>query len=200
MPEPLTFYFDFSSPYSWIAAERIGDLAARYGRDVRWRAILLGPLFKESGNRPLINQPIKSDYFRRDFVRCLRLHGLEGDLPAKFPVPTAAAARGFLWLSEIGEAAAIDYALALFRAYFQDERDISDRLVVADIAAERGHDRGALLSVVEDPAWKGRLVEEVEEARRDGVFGAPFFLVDGEPFWGADRLDMVDTWLAKGGW
>ncbi|WP_413203857.1 2-hydroxychromene-2-carboxylate isomerase [Rhodospirillum sp. A1_3_36] len=201
MPEPLSFYFDFSSPYSWIAAERINGLAARHAREVRWRAIMLGPLLKESGNRPLLDQPLKGDYTRLDFARSLRLYGLKGGLPSKFPVATVGAARIFHWLRktagrDVGQA----YALAVFRAYFSDGRDISDRAVAADIAGEEGQDREAALVASNDPVWKAKLVAEGNAAREAGVFGAPYILADGEPFWGSDRLDMLDDWLSRGGW
>jgi 2-hydroxychromene-2-carboxylate isomerase len=201
MPEPLTFYFDFSSPYSWIAAERINGIAGRHARDVRWRAILLGPLMKETGNRPLLDQPLKGEYTKIDFARCLRFHGLEGRLPSKFPVATVGAARIFHWLRETkGREACQAYALAVFRAYYVDDRDISSREVAAEIAGELGHDPAEALAVNDDPTWKGKLVAEVEAARAAGVFGAPTIVADGEPFWGADRLDMLDDWLSRGGW
>jgi 2-hydroxychromene-2-carboxylate isomerase len=201
MPEPLTFYFDFSSPYSWIAAERINGIAGRHARDVRWRAILLGPLMKETGNRPLLDQPLKGEYTKIDFARCLRFHGLKGGLPSKFPVATVGAARIFHWLRETkGREACQVYALAVFRAYYVDDRDISSREVAAEIAGELGHDPAEALAVNDDPTWKGKLVAEVEAARAAGVFGAPTIVADGEPFWGADRLDMLDDWLSRGGW
>ncbi|WP_041793655.1 2-hydroxychromene-2-carboxylate isomerase [Pararhodospirillum photometricum] len=200
MPEPLTFYFDFTSPYSWIAAERLTQIAQRHTREVRGRAILVGPLMQESGNRPLAEQPLKGAYFRRDVERCFRLYGLTGRLPDVFPLNTAAAARGFHLIRDQSREAARLYALAVFRAYFQDQRDIGAAEVVADIAAGLGHERAAFLAAITSAPWKQRLFEEVERARKDGVCGVPYVLVDGEPFWGADRLDMIDGWLTRGGW
>ncbi|GEO81584.1 2-hydroxychromene-2-carboxylate isomerase [Pararhodospirillum oryzae] len=200
MPEPLTFYFDFTSPYSWIAAERITMIAARHAREVRWRAILVGPLMRESGNEPLLHQPLKGAYFRRDIARCFRLHGLEGRLPAVFPVLTTAAARTFHWVRAQGREPAQAFALAVFRAYFREGRDIADPAEIAALAATLGHDPDEVLAVTRDPTWKSRLIDEVERARKDGVCGVPYVLVDGEPFWGADRLDMLEAWLSRGGW
>ncbi len=200
MPEPLRFYFDFSSPYSWIAAERIEGLAQRHTREVSWRAIMLGPLMKESGNRPLLDQPLKGDYTRTDFARALRFYGLTGGLPGRFPVATVAAARFFHFIRIQDREQAKTFALAIFRAYFRDDRDISEKEVVADVAAGMGFDRQLVLDTVNDPEWKERLRDEVDAARKNGVCGVPYFLVDGEPFWGSDRLPMIDDWLSRGGW
>ena len=91
-------------------------------------------------------------------------------------------------------------AKALYRAYFADGRNISEAGVVADVAAESGADRDALLAGIQEPAIKDRLKEVTNEAIERGIFGSPFFMVDGEPFWGHDRMDEVDRWLETGGW
>ena len=91
-------------------------------------------------------------------------------------------------------------AQALYHAYFAEDRDISSPEVTANIAAKTGVDRTALVQALEDPAVKERLRMEVDAAIERGVFGSPYIVVDGEPFWGADRLDQVDRWLETGGW
>jgi 2-hydroxychromene-2-carboxylate isomerase len=200
MPEPIEFYFDLSSPYGFLAAQRIEALAAKHGRSVDWRPVLLGAMFKETGMAPLTEIPLKGDYSKRDFARSARFHGIEGfRQPSRFPVPTQAGARIVLWLKSRDGAVAARVAKALYRAYFVDDVDISDPDAAASIAATEGVDRAAARAAVDDPAWKDALRDEVTTAIARGVFGSPFIFVDGEPFWGLDRFPQIERWLATGG-
>lgn len=200
MPEPIDFYFDFSSPYGYVAAHRIEDLAQRHIRAVAWRPILLGPAFKVSGNRPLSAQALKGDYMWHDVPRLCRLYGIPFVQPEPFPVTTLASARGFYWLTDKDPDAAVRYAKAIFRAYYVDGRNIGDTTVVLDVARECGLDADALGVALQDPGVKDRLKAEVDASVKRGVFGSPFLFVDEEPFWGVDRLALMDAWLARGGW
>ena len=200
MANAIEFYFDFSSPYGYFASVRIDDLAARFGRRVAWKPIMIGAAFKESGNRPLVEQPIKGDYSRHDWRRLARLLDVAWVLPEPFPIATLAAARALWWLAEGDAALAKRFARAAFHAYFADGRDISKAETVAEVAASLDIDGPALLAAVRDPAIKERLKRETDEAIKRGVFGSPFVFVDGEGFWGADRLWMVERWLERGGW
>jgi len=200
MAAALDFYFDFSSPYGYFAAERIDAIAARHARAVDWRPFLLGVVFKKTGQAPLTEQPLRGDYARRDFARSARLYGLPFTWPERFPIPTQAAARAFYWLDARDPEAARALAKALYRAYFGAGRDISLPAVVIEIAAGLGVDGAALATALNDADVKDRLRRATEAAIARGVFGSPTVFVDGEPFWGADRLDQVDRWLAVGGW
>jgi 2-hydroxychromene-2-carboxylate isomerase len=200
MPAPIEFYFDLSSPYGFLAAQRIEALAAKHGRGVDWRPVLLGAMFKQTGMAPLTEIPLKGEYSKHDFARSARFHGIEGfRQPSRFPIPTQAAARIVLWLKARDPALAVRVAKAFFRAYFVDDLDISDPDTAASIAAAQGADRDAARSAVDDPAWKDALRDEVTTAIARGVFGSPFVFVDGEPFWGLDRFPQIDHWLATGG-
>ncbi|MEP7276629.1 MAG: 2-hydroxychromene-2-carboxylate isomerase [Betaproteobacteria bacterium] len=200
MNAPIEFWFDFSSPYGYLASQRIEALAARHGRSVDWRPMLLGAAFKQSGQAPLTMIPLKGDYSKRDFLRSARFHGI-GDfrMPAKFPIPTQAAARIVLWAKAQDPALAVKVIKALYRAYFNDGLDISDPEVAAQVAAGAGADAQGARAAVDDPAIKDALKRDVDGAIARGVFGSPFVFVDGEPFWGLDRFDQVDRWLATGG-
>jgi 2-hydroxychromene-2-carboxylate isomerase len=200
MAAPIDFYFDFSSPYGYLAAEKIDALAAKHERSVNWHPILLGVVFKATGSTPLPDVPLKGSYSQRDFARSAAFHGVALRMPDRFPIPTIAAARAVLWLQALDAAVARQLALALFRAYFVRNVDISTAEAVLDVAAAQGVDRSALAAALSDPAVKERLKAETEAAIARGVFGSPFVIVDGEPFWGVDRLDQVERWLATGGW
>lgn len=200
MAQPLEFFFDFSSPYGYFAATRIDALAARHGRDTVWRPILLGVVFRQTGQQPLPTIPIKGAYALRDIERSARWFGVPYRAPSRFPVSGTAPSRAYYSLEERDPAAAKRYALAVFHAYFAEDRDISSPEVVADVAAALGMDRAAVADGMSSAPIKDRLRHEVESAMSRGVFGSPYIIADGEPFWGADRLDQLERWLATGGW
>lgn len=200
MPQPIQFYFDFSSPYAYFASHKIDALAASHKRSVTWRPFLVGAAMRVSGNAPLAEQPLKGDYAKHDWERLGRYMQAPWVLPAVFPVATHAAARAFYWIEDQkGQDAARLFAQAIFHAYFGLGRDIHPAETVADIASALGHDAEKLLAAVEGQELKQRLKDVNEAALSQGVFGSPFFIVDGEAFWGADRLWMVKHWLERGG-
>jgi 2-hydroxychromene-2-carboxylate isomerase len=200
MDRTLDFWFDFSSPYACLASQRVEALAARHGRGVRWRPFLLGVILKETGAAPLTQVPLKGEYSKRDFARSARFLGLpELRMPPRFPIPTQAPARIVLWQRERNPARVSALVHAFFRAYFDEGRDISDAEIAADVAATVGVERTAARAAVDEGQWKEALKRETAEAIAAGVCGAPFVVVDGEPFWGLDRFDQVERWLATGG-
>ena len=199
MPQPVQFHFDFSSPYGYLAAQKIEPLAAKYGRAVDWRPMLLGVAFKVAGTQPLTSIPLKGDYTRRDLPRSARFHGVEFRMPSKFPIATQAPARIVLWQRELDPGGCAALVTALYRAYFVDDRDISNPDVAADVAAQAGASREGARAAIDDPAVKDALKRDVDTAIAKGVFGSPFVFVDDEPFWGLDRFDQIERWLADGG-
>jgi 2-hydroxychromene-2-carboxylate isomerase len=197
MKHPIDFYFDFSSPYGYLASAKIDEIAARHGRTVTWRPILLGAVFKITGQQPLPTIPLKGSYTKHDLARTARLMGVPFRMPTKFPVAGQAPSRAFYWTHDRDAAAARRLAQALFRAYFVEDRDISSPEVTANVAAKQGLNRDEVVQALNDAAVKERLKTEVDAAIERGVFGSPYIVVDGEPFWGADRLDQVERWLAQ---
>ncbi|HEX5638939.1 MAG TPA: 2-hydroxychromene-2-carboxylate isomerase [Burkholderiaceae bacterium] len=199
MPSPIDFYFDFSSPYSFLAAEQIEALAARHGRAVTFRPILLGIVFKTAGSAPLTEQyGPKARYSVHDFERSARFAGVRYRHPSKFPIGAVGASRAVLWLQQQRPEKANEFVRAVFRAFFQDDRDISDAAVVAQIAQSIGLDGPALMEAAQTPPIKDELRRRVEKAVAFGVFGAPTIVIDGEVFWGNDRLPQIERWLASG--
>lgn len=182
-PAPIDFWFDFSSPYSYVASEWIDALAARHGRTVRRHAILLGATFQAAELKSPVSYPLKREYSLHDFARSARFHGVPYAPPPVFPIPTQNAARVFWWLSdgqggsETGSPAA-RWAQAGLRAVFTQGVALHEPAALKAFAAAQGLDADA--------------------AEAAGVFGAPFFRIDGEPFWGNDRLPQMERWLAGG--
>lgn len=195
---PIEFYFDFSSPYSFIASEWIAALAARHGRTVDWRAILLGATFQAAELKSPVSYPIKREYSLRDFARSARFAGVPFTFPAKFPIPTQNAARLFWWLKSHDAERAAAWAQCGLRAVFVRGIDLSDTAALRALAEEFGIDAAAAEAVWNDPAWKLALKNANDAAIAAGVFGAPFFVVDGEPFWGNDRRAQIERWLESG--
>jgi 2-hydroxychromene-2-carboxylate isomerase len=196
---PIQFFFDFSSPYGYLAAQKIDALAEKHGRTVDWRPMLLGVVFRQTGAAPLTEVPVKGPYSKRDFARSARFHGIEFNMPPVFPIPAQAPARIVLWAKQRDPKDAARAAKALYRAFFVEGLDISSPDVAADVAGRAGFDRAAARAAIDDPAIKDALKREVDAAIAAGVFGSPFVLVDGEPFWGLDRFDQLERWLATGG-
>jgi 2-hydroxychromene-2-carboxylate isomerase len=195
---PVDFYFDFSSPYSYIASEWVEAVAARHARLVRWHAILLGATFQPAELRPPVGHPIKRDYVLADFQRSARFEGVPFRPPERFPIATQNAARVFWWLAEEDPARDADWAHAGLRAYFTRGLQLDERDALRGLCAEAGLDPDAAEAAWNDPRWKQRLKAENDAAIAAGVFGAPSFFIDGEMFWGNDRKPQIERWLAGG--
>ncbi|MBM3526009.1 MAG: 2-hydroxychromene-2-carboxylate isomerase, partial [Alphaproteobacteria bacterium] len=119
MTAPVEFFFDFSSPYGYLASTRIEELGARYRRTVDWKPVLLGAVFKVSGQQPLAEIPLKGDYMRHDLPRFARLWSVPLTIPPVFPFSGVAASRAYYWLRTRDRALATRYAKAVFAASWQ---------------------------------------------------------------------------------
>jgi 2-hydroxychromene-2-carboxylate isomerase len=201
MAQPITFYFDFISPYAYLGSFGIERVAAEHGRVVDWRPMLLGiTMFKVMGLKAVPDTPLKGTYAAHDCPRFARLLGIPFVTEARTQFAPLPAARAFTWLKDRDPALAKRLAQAIFHAHWGEGRDMGSADAVAGEAAALGIPRADLLAAISDDAVKQRLRGHVDTAIAQGVFGAPTFVVDGEMFWGADRLDQVDRWLATGGW
>ncbi|WP_029004713.1 2-hydroxychromene-2-carboxylate isomerase [Azorhizobium doebereinerae] len=188
----LDFYYEFSSPYSYLSAARIGPLAEAAGVQVAWRPFMLGPIFAEQGynSSPFADLPLKGAHMWRDVERLAVHYGLPDiTKPDPFPVNTLFAARVALRLNDASRPA---FTVAAFKALFAQGRDISDREVVRQLLAGLGHFCADVMEHAETPQNKEALKFQTAQARAAGVFGAPSFVTsDGELFWGNDRLEMA---------
>lgn len=198
MATPIEFWFDFSSPFGYLASTRIEALAAKYGRSTVWRPFLLGAVYKINGVVPTPNVPLKGDYARKDILRSGRFYGIPIGVPSNFPIGSVAAARAFYWADAQDTGKAKQLASALYKAYFVDDVDIANADNVVKVAVQCGFDATAVAAGLGDPAVKERTKQEVDSAIAKGVFGSPYVIIDGEPFWGMDRLDQAEKWLAGG--
>jgi len=202
--DTLDFWFDYSSPYGYLASERIEAIAQRHRRRVVFRPILLGAVFKVTGGAPLTEAPMKGDYALQDFARSAREHDIAFTQPETFPIASVAAARATLWLRDNADATlsarAPELVHALYRAFYVDNVDIGQPTAVLDTIAALGLSRDAAAQALGDAAIKQALKAEVDAGIAAGVFGSPMTIIDGQRFWGHDRLEQVDRWLERGGW
>jgi len=198
MPNPILFYFDFASPYGYLASQRIDAFAARFARTVDWRAILIGPAMKETGAQPQTAVPLRAAYAREDLPRLAKLWGIKFTEPPGMPIFALQAGRAFWWAHEAeGPDAARRLALALYAAHFGRGEDIASADGVLDVAESAGFARDAVAAGLGDPAVKERLKEESAASLRRGVFGSPWFVMDAQNFWGVDRLYVMEEILKR---
>ncbi len=199
MSKPIDFYFDFTSPYGYIAATKITGLAGQYGRSVNWYPILLGVVFKVTGSPIVATMPLKGEYIAHDALRSARFLDVPFRIPSKFPVASQAPARITCWVRNTAPAKVEAAVLAMYRAYFVDDQDISAPEIAAKAVRKAGIDETAALAAVSDNTIKDQFKNEVQAALERKVFGSPYVFIDDEPFWGADRLDQMERWLQSGG-
>lgn len=200
MPSPIDFYFDFSSPYGYFSSQAIERIASRHGRQVAWRPYLMGAVMKLTGRKPLVHIPLLDDYSKRDLLRGAKCFDIEFSIPSEFPIATIAPCRAFYWLSQQDAEQGKRLAHAIFRAYFVDDRLISDPAVIIEIASDLGVNQDAISEALASQEIKDMLRAATDTAIQRKVFGSPFFLIDDEPFWGHDRLPQIEKWLETGGW
>jgi 2-hydroxychromene-2-carboxylate isomerase len=196
---PLRFYFDFTSTFSYIAVHRVDELAARHGRTVDWRAISLGHLFKAQGITapPLI--PAKFKYLALDFKRSCAREGLHCHMPDPFP-PDVRLARQLFWHLKVqDEGFSHLYAKTIMSALFGHGETVASADDIAKACRTLpGFNPGDIAGAADDAAAKAAVVSVLEDATADGMIGAPFVVLDGEPFWGADRLGELEHRLTSG--
>jgi len=193
----LTYYMSPVSPWTYLGHERLMASARRHGANIVLRPIDLGRVFPISGGLPLAKRaPQRQAYRLHELARWREFTGLPLNIhPKHFPVPADDAARLIIACDlALGTEAALGLAGALLRACWAEDRDISDAATRQSILAERGLDAAAIAARAADAATA--FDTYTEEAIRDEVFGAPFYLIDGVPFWGQDRLEFVDRALA----
>jgi 2-hydroxychromene-2-carboxylate isomerase len=192
----LELWFDFASTYSYVGAMRVEGECARAGVELVYKPFLLGPIFHELlgiKDSPFNVQPVRGRYMWRDLERLCEKHGLPWRRPSVFPRNSVLAAR----VACSAGALIGPLTRAIFRANFAEDRDIADAAVLREIVDSVGGDGRALLEKAQTPEVKAQLRENTAQAQRLGIFGAPDFLVNGELFFGQDRLEDAIAWARK---
>lgn len=198
MSEPIRLFFDFASPYAYFVLDPLAELAARHGRTLELRPILLWAVFKGQGVGNPLEKPARRAYFDLDVPRSAAFHGVPFRMPDPLQISAHLAAR--LHHAAIAERPDLALPLArdIFRAFFVDGLNIADRAVLADLPSVLAFGAEAVQAMIDGADGRGRLAAAIEEAAGIGVIGSPYAVVDGEGFFGADRLPQID-WRLGGG-
>jgi 2-hydroxychromene-2-carboxylate isomerase len=198
---PIAFFFDFVSPYAYLALSRAEQLAAAFGRALDLRPVLLGvTVMRVMGLKPVPQTPLKGPYARADVERLALLHSVpfrHHGLPEVNPV---AAMRAFLSIKQHDPLAAHAFARRVFERLWVQGKDISAPEQFGEDVAAVGCDAGAVQAACATAEARDALRAAVDDAIAQGVFGVPFFIADGESFWGGDRLPMLEHWLTHHSW
>jgi 2-hydroxychromene-2-carboxylate isomerase len=184
----LEFWYEFASTYSYLSVMRIEKVAAAAKVEVAWRPFLLGPIFRAQGwsDSPFNLYPAKGRYMWRDLERLAAGYGLPWRKPSVFPRNGLLAAR--IAFAAEPEGWCPDWTRAVFTAEFAHDRDVGDTAVLAGLLETLDRDPGAVLARAESGENKAGLRAQTERAEVLGIFGAPSFVVEGELYWGNDRL------------
>jgi 2-hydroxychromene-2-carboxylate isomerase len=194
MAKVLEFFFDYASPYSYLASTRVEAVARRAGAELQWRPFLLGAVFKESGNTSPASSMCKARYMMKDLLDWTRHYDLpDFVLPEGFPSSSLKAARLGLVADEQGRLVAFTHAL--YREVFAEGKDLSDLGILAGVLQRIGLGAEESLRRSESPEIKDRLRRNTDGALARGAFGAPTFFIGDDMYFGNDRLPFVETAL-----
>ena len=187
----IEYFFDVGSPTAYLAWTQLPKLAAETGARIAWRPMLLGGVFKATGNASPVAVPAKGRWMNQDIARWARRYGVPFAFNPHFPINTLPLMRGATAVQMRRPADFLRYLDAIERAMWETPRNLGDPAVLAATLAEAGFDADELVALTSDPEVKARLVATTEEAVARGVFGAPTFFVGDAMFFGQDRLDFV---------
>jgi 2-hydroxychromene-2-carboxylate isomerase len=194
MAAVVEFWFEFASTYSYPAAFAVAERARTRGVRIVWRAFLLAPIFAAEGwtDSPFNIYPAKGKYMWRDLARLCAVQRLPLRRPSQFPRSGLLAARVACLYAE--ESWLPEFVRRVYAANFRDDRDIASPDVIAHILASLGLKPAEILTAAQAPPSKEALRAQVDRAVALGIVGAPSFTVDGEVFWGGDRMEQAFDW------
>jgi len=187
----VEYFFDVGSPTAYLAWTQLPKIATETGATIAWRLMLLGGVFKATGNASPVTVPAKGRWMNDDIARWARRYGVRFAFNPHFPINTLTLMRGATGLQMRRPADFARYLEVVERAMWETPKNLGDPAVLAATLAEAGFDVDEFTALVADPEVKAKLVATTEEAVARGVFGAPTFFVGDAMFFGQDRLDFV---------
>jgi 2-hydroxychromene-2-carboxylate isomerase len=193
----VEFHFDFASPTTYLAYTQVQRIAHEAGASVVWHPVLLGGVFKATGNVSPVSVPAKSNWMNKDMVRWAKYWGVAFQMNSFFPINTLPLMRGACGMLMHQPADFLRYLDTVFNAMWVVARNMGEPEVIASVLAESGFDAAAVMAMVGDPQVKADLVARTEASVARGVFGAPTFFVEDQMFFGQDRLHFVQEALAR---
>ncbi|MEL7462635.1 MAG: 2-hydroxychromene-2-carboxylate isomerase [Pseudomonadota bacterium] len=185
----IQFWYDFGSPAAYLAWTQLDRIREKTGREIEMKPMLLGGVFKATGNATPVAIAAKGAWMMKDLGRHAARYGVPLTLPPGFPINTLHLMRGVFALD--GDARQAAYVKAVFEAIFARGDAMGEVEVIGKVLTEAGFDAKAIMAATQDDAVKEKLKASTEEAVSKGIFGAPTFFVDGEMHFGQDRIDWV---------
>ena len=192
LPAAITWYYDYSSPYTYLASTRLEALCKQHGYTLVWKPVLVGGIFN-AVNQSVYEAratPAKARYGAKDVTDWARYYGIPFNFPSIFPINSVKALRGALMA--IGAGVVTEYSRRVFQAYWAEDKDISNDEVLACIAEEAGLARGTFTDWICAPEAKEKLRSITQEAMDRGVFGSPTFFLEEDMYFGNDRLVLLE--------
>ena len=190
MTKTVEFFYDFGSPTVYLAATQLPAIAAAVGATIDWRPMLLGGVFKSTGNQSPVVVPAKAAYMNNDLERFAKRYGVPFRFNPHFPINTLALMRGAVAYQD-DVVASSTYRDAIFMAIWVEARNLNEPDVIGQVLSDAGLDPAELMNRIGQQTVKDQLIANTEEAVNRGVFGAPTFFVGEQMFFGQDRLDFV---------
>ena len=195
MTKTVEFFYDFGSPTVYLAATQLPDIAATVGATIDWRPMLLGGVFKSTGNQSPVVVPAKAAYMNNDLKRFAKRYGVPFKFNPHFPINTLALMRGAV-AYQADAVVSSTYREAIFTAIWVEARNLNEPDVIGQVLGDAGLDPAELMNSIGEQTVKDQLIANTEEAVNRGVFGAPTFFVGDQMFFGQDRLDFVTEALS----
>jgi 2-hydroxychromene-2-carboxylate isomerase len=198
MTLPIEFFVEFSSPYVYIAANQIDEVAAKHGSDVIWRPMSLGHVWKAIGatNVGPASIPEKMNYINMDSGRSAKMAGLPMAKPAVFPIDAKLARLVFYRINRKDPALAKEFAKGVSRRIWAESKEVTAPEHLIDLAKPLGISESDVRGAADDPDAKAAVIASTTAAVEAGCFGVPWFKVGDQVFWGADRIPQIDQYLA----
>jgi 2-hydroxychromene-2-carboxylate isomerase len=191
MSRQIEFFFDFGSPTAYLAYTQLPHIAMECRAEIVWRPMLLGGVFKATGNQSPVVIPQKGRWMWSDMALWARRYGVPLAVNPYFPINTLTLMRGAAGMQMRAPDRFLRYVDVIFKAAWEQPRNLNDPAVVAATLQEEGFDAAAFLAIVGDPEVKAKLTATTAEAVQRGAFGAPTMFVGEQMFFGQDRLEFV---------
>jgi len=194
MSGTVEFYYDYGSPTAYLAWTQLPEMCAEHGAELVRKPILLGGLFKATGNQSPVTIKPKGEWLFDDITRYAAHYGVAFERNPYFIINTLPLKRGAMWAAEAGRLE--DYDKVMFEAIWVHQKDMNNPEVIGEVLHSGGFDPAELVEAIQRPGIKGKLIEATDEAVSRGLFGVPTMFVNGEMHFGQDRLDWVRRALA----
>jgi 2-hydroxychromene-2-carboxylate isomerase len=199
MPRVIDYYFSLVSPWAYIGHGPFMDIVERHGIEINYKPVFLGRVFAETGGLPLAQRhPARQRYRLVELQRWREKRGLSFNLqPKHWPFDVNLADRFVIAITVSGKSPDA-FLRRAYAALWEEERNLGDPLVLAELAEQAGLDSSTHMSIATGSTTEAIYAINLENAVGGGVFGSPAYVLDGEVFWGQDRLDLLDDALASG--